>query len=63
LGEILSRFKEPVLSKLEFRNCSPQLKSLIGLVVDYSLGGFTAPTERSGEPKDAGSRRRVEKVA
>ena len=43
LGEILIKFKEPVLKKLEFRNCSPQVKTLVELVVDYSLGGFTIP--------------------
>lgn len=40
LGEVLGKFKEPVLEQLEFRHCSPQLKTLIELVVDYSLGGF-----------------------
>jgi hypothetical protein len=40
LGEVLQRFKEPALNKMEFRNCAPLMKSLIELVVDYSLGGF-----------------------
>jgi hypothetical protein len=40
LGEVLQRFREGALNKLEFRNCSPLMKSLIELVVDYSLGGF-----------------------
>ena len=44
LGEVLHRFKEPVLEKLEFRHCTPQLKSLVQLVVDYSLGGFSGPS-------------------
>ncbi len=40
VGEVLSRFKEPVLKQIEFKNCSPQLRGLIEIVVDYSLGGF-----------------------
>ena len=40
LGEVLQRFCEPALDKLEFKNYSPQVKSLVQLVVDYSLGGF-----------------------
>ncbi len=50
IGEVLGRFKEPVLEKLEFRKCSSQLKSLIELVVDYSLGGFL-PSEDDVDPK------------
>lgn len=50
VGEALNRFKEPALEHLEFRNCSPQVKSLIELVVDYSLGGFNAPTSPGGKP-------------
>src|SRR5208283_4266101 len=42
LGEVLQKFREPALDKLEFRSCSLQVKSLIQLVVDYSLGGFSA---------------------
>jgi hypothetical protein len=49
VGEALNRFKEPVLENLEFRNCSPQVKSLIELVVDYSLGGFNAPPKLKSE--------------
>lgn len=40
LGEVLQRFGESALDKLEFRDCSSQVKSLVQLVVDYSLGGF-----------------------
>jgi hypothetical protein len=40
IGEPLQRYGESVLDSFEFQNCSPQLKSLIELVVDYSLGGF-----------------------
>jgi len=50
LGEVLQRFKEQALDKLEFRSCTPQLKSLVGLVVDYSLGGFrTDQTNANGQ--------------
>lgn len=40
LGEVLQRYGEDALDGIEFKNCSPQLKSLVQLVVDYSLGGF-----------------------
>jgi hypothetical protein len=47
IGEPIKRFGEPVLDKLEFQNCTPQLQSVIELVVDYSLGGF--PTHATHE--------------
>ena len=40
IGEALQKFGEPLLERVEFKGCSPQLQSLIELVVDYSLGGF-----------------------
>jgi hypothetical protein len=40
IGEALKRFRGEALDRLEFKNCAPQLQSLIELVVDYSLGGF-----------------------
>lgn len=40
IGEALKKHGEPVLDRLEFRNCSAPVKSLVELVVDYSLGGF-----------------------
>jgi STAS-like domain of unknown function (DUF4325) len=40
IGEALKRYQEAVLRLIEFRNCSPALRSVIELVVDYSLGGF-----------------------
>jgi hypothetical protein len=43
LGEALYKYREDLLDKVEFKNCTPQLQSVIELVVDYSLGGF--PTE------------------
>jgi len=42
VGEPLQTMGEAVLSRLEFRSCAPQVRSLVELVVDYSLGGFTA---------------------
>lgn len=59
LGEVLQRFREPVLEKLEFRHCTPQLKSLVQLVVDYSLGGFsTDGTKNKGSkrPRPSGTK-------
>lgn len=40
LGEALSKYGESLLDSIEFKNCTPQLQSVIELVVDYSLGGF-----------------------
>lgn len=40
IGEALNQHGEAALGRLEFRNCSPQLRSLVELVVGYSLGGF-----------------------
>lgn len=40
IGEPLKRFGEDVLARIEFRNCSQQLKSVIELVVDYSFTSF-----------------------
>ncbi|MFL5539414.1 MAG: STAS-like domain-containing protein [Longimicrobiaceae bacterium] len=40
IGEALHRHGEAALDKLEFRNCSGPLRSLIEFVVDYSLNGF-----------------------
>lgn len=43
LGEALYKYREELLDRIEFKNCTLQLQSVIELVVDYSLGGF--PTE------------------
>lgn len=40
LGDVLQRYGENVLDQVEFKNCSRQLRSVIELVVDYSLSGF-----------------------
>ncbi|MEW6271019.1 MAG: STAS-like domain-containing protein [Thermodesulfobacteriota bacterium] len=41
IGEALQKHGEDALRKLEFKNCSPALRSVIELVVDYTLGGFS----------------------
>jgi hypothetical protein len=41
IGEALQKYGEQVLERIEFKNCSPQLRGLVELVVDYSLGGFS----------------------
>ena len=41
IGEALGKYGEDLLERVEFKDCSPQLRSLIELVVDYSLGGFS----------------------
>lgn len=41
IGEAIKKHGEGILDRIEFKNCSTQLKSLIQLVVDYSLGGFS----------------------
>ncbi|HWZ45358.1 MAG TPA: STAS-like domain-containing protein [Candidatus Saccharimonadales bacterium] len=51
LGEALQRFGEAALSSLEFRRCTPQLKSLVQLVVDYSLGGFRSDSASNDADK------------
>lgn len=40
IGEALHRYGEDALKLIEFKNCSAQLRSLVELVVDYTLGGF-----------------------
>lgn len=45
IGQPLKQYGEPVLDQIEFKNCTPQLRSIIDLVVDYSLGGFLPPQE------------------
>lgn len=40
IGEALQRHGDRTLDQIEFRNCSASVRSVIELVVDYSLGGF-----------------------
>jgi hypothetical protein len=42
IGEALQKYGEQALNQIEFRNCSEAVRSVIELVVDYSLGGFAA---------------------
>jgi hypothetical protein len=45
IGEVLKRYGESILDRLEFHKCSQQLQNVISLVVNYSLGGFTEGIE------------------
>ena len=45
IGEALKKYGEDSLDRFEFKNCSPQIRGLIELVVDYSLGGFPGGVE------------------
>ena len=53
VGEALQRFREPALDRIQFKSCTPLMKGLVQLVVDYSLGGFRLEqyeaNDRSGE--------------
>lgn len=40
VGEALRRLGENALELIEFKNCSPSVRSVVELVVDYSLAGF-----------------------
>jgi hypothetical protein len=40
IGEALQKHGESALQDIEFKNCSAALRSVIELVVDYTLGGF-----------------------
>lgn len=40
IGEALRRLEDRALDQIEFRNCTPSVRSVIELVVDYSLAGF-----------------------
>jgi len=42
-GEALQKHGQVAHDRLEFRNCSARVKSVIESVVDYSLGGFATP--------------------
>jgi hypothetical protein len=47
IGEALKKHGEEVLDRIEFQQCTPQIQSVIELVVDYSLGGFPTHIEGS----------------
>jgi len=40
VGEALQKYGQKALDNLEFQHCSAPVRSVIELVVDYSLGGF-----------------------
>lgn len=40
IGEALQKHGDSALKNFEFKNCSAALRSVIELVVDYTLGGF-----------------------
>jgi uncharacterized protein DUF4325 len=52
IGEALQKHGERGLELLEFKHCSSALKSVIELVVDYTLGGFPDQnTEKVEKPE------------
>jgi hypothetical protein len=61
IAEPLQKMGESVLDRLEFRSCAPQVKNLVELVVDYSLGGFStgSPMQVGTGPKKKPSERTV----
>jgi STAS-like domain of unknown function (DUF4325) len=59
LGEALQRFRESALDRIQFKGCTPLMKGLVQLVVDYSLGGFRSDQANvKGEAND----RKIEKA-
>jgi hypothetical protein len=52
IGEALKRYGVEILDRIEFHRCSDQLKSVIELVVNYSLAGFSN-TPPNGETTEA----------
>jgi hypothetical protein len=49
IGEALQKHSENALEMLEFTHCTPQVRSVIELVVDYSLGGFSDKSDAGAE--------------
>jgi hypothetical protein len=45
IGEALQRFPQDALQRIEFRNCAQQVRDVVQLVADYSLGGFEPPAD------------------
>jgi hypothetical protein len=52
IGEVLKRHGERALEQIEFKGCGPQVREMVGLVVDYSLGGFDSPSDDIGLRED-----------
>jgi hypothetical protein len=59
IGEALQKHGEEALKNLEFKNCSDALRSVIGLVVDYTLGGFQKETDPLTVRSSSSERRRT----
>lgn len=55
IGETLQKHGKTALEMLEFRNCSAPVRSVVELVVDYSLGGFAEKQGESGDKVALGS--------
>lgn len=49
IGEALKRHGIEVLDHIEFHGCTKQLRSVVELVVNYSLGGFGEEPESAAE--------------
>jgi hypothetical protein len=49
IGEALQKHSD-ALEMLEFTHCTPQVRSVIELVVDYSLGGFSDKPDAGAAP-------------
>ena len=56
VGEALVRYGTEILDRIEFKDCSPQIRSVVALVVDYSLGGFANGEPELVETSRSGSR-------
>ena len=50
IGEALQKYRDTALEQIEFKGCSPQLRSLVEMVVDYSFSGFPVPDSQSPFP-------------
>lgn len=58
LGESLRQYRDIALERIEFHKCTPLMKSLVGLVVDYSLGGFRDVEAKEAVPPPKHRRRK-----
>lgn len=47
IGEALQEYGDQALEQIEFRHCSEAVRSVIELVVDYSLSGFAEAEKAS----------------
>jgi STAS-like domain of unknown function (DUF4325) len=52
VGGALQQYGEVILDHISFQDCSAQLRNVIELVVNYSLGGFAEPEAKtSSQPR------------